>query len=110
MRRPYEEPSPVYLFCRALPLLDLDARVANDLAPPHHFRLEEGRTLCRGIDDRLIAERCQTLLHVRQLHHLCDLAMKERDDLGGRAGRYDDHKPRLASDLGGCGFRPCGDV
>src|ERR1700719_549078 len=92
------------LLCRACPLLNVDARVANDLAPPHHFRLEEGRTLCRGIDDRLITECSKALLHVRQLHHLCDLAMKERDDLRGRAGRHDDDKPRLASDLGVAGF------
>src|ERR1700738_1014009 len=102
--------APTNLLCRARPLLSLDAGVADDLAPPHHFRLEEGRTLRRGVDDSLITERCEALLHVRELHHLCDLAMEQRHDLRGRPGGHDDNEPRFACDLGVTGFRHCGGV
>src|SRR5262249_60941616 len=83
----------------------LDARLSNYLRPFRNFCPELGSTLFRRIADRLEAQRCQPLLHIRQRDELDDLLMEKRDDFLGGSG-WDDHgEPRLALDVGIASFR-----
>src|SRR5688572_31530406 len=74
-------------------LLDLDARLLDDLVPAHGFSLEDFREFAGRPADGLEAVARQELLEVLALQDLVDFAVESRADVRGKPLRPDEAVP-----------------
>src|SRR6516162_738726 len=90
---------------RAISLVDLDFRFADDRAPFVHFRLEKGGELLRRRADQRRAELLQSLVHHRMAER-CDHVLLDLLDDGGRRLRWHEKgKPGRDVEARHAGFR-----
>src|SRR4030081_2289239 len=84
-------------FKRINSLLRLYAGVANDLAPARDLAPDIGRSLSRGVANRLVALLAELLQQIRGFKHAQGFGIEPRCHVARRAGRH--HEPIPAHDI-----------